>query len=102
MVVDPLVEAWYYRALYYKKQGKLGTKLLHEPQTHEGKVTWYEYDLGTYDENGPKAGNKSTNTNTYTPPGTLTLPTYGNTKTGLNTNNYFDTKNNLYSNFNKK
>lgn len=52
--VDPLVEAWYKKALSYKENGKLGTKLLHKPQTMKScpsHVT-LEYDLATTSDGG--------------------------------------------------
>ena len=90
--IDPLVEAWYNKALDYKSKGKLGTKVLHEPQTTNKCPAGIEYDLAK------ATGTTSNSSSSSTTPNPFPTPTYPTLTPGNNTFNgfYQNQSNSLY------
>lgn len=79
ITVDPIIQAWYERAKEYKSKGKLGTKVLHMPQTNLSCPNDIEYDAKYNLGSSSNTSSKTTlPTNTYQP-----LPTLP--KTSVNT-----------------
>lgn len=64
--IDPVVEAWYNKALDYKNKGKLGTKVLHQPASTNKCPPGIEYDIARVE---------SSTTSNYQPFPTPNYPT---------------------------